>query len=82
MHFHDNGVISEGYVSARDFTVRMGQNDITFKGGEIMKFDMDGGMSEGTMTGRADLIVGKHKISFQSDTARYPNSNKRRLEKE
>jgi len=75
MHFHGNGSINEGYVSAKDFTLKIGANGITFRGDQIMEFDKDGGISKGVMSSNADLIVGKNKIAFTGRIASYPSGN-------
>lgn len=79
MHFHDNGSISEGYVNAKDFKLKIGANEITFKGDEIMEFDKDGGISDGVMASDAVLRVGNKKIAIQggrgNSIATYPNGN-------
>jgi hypothetical protein len=77
MHFYDNGVIREGYVSEKDFTLTMGANEIAFKGDEIMEFDEDGGIKRGVMARDAVLKVGEKRIAFQggrgSSIAAFPN---------
>lgn len=77
MHFYDNGVIREGYVSEKDFTLKMGANEIAFKGDEIMEFDEDGGVKEGVMAHNAVLNVGNRSIAFQggrgSSIATFPD---------
>lgn len=79
MHFHDNGVIREGYVSEKDFTLTIGPNDITFKGDEIMEFDDNGGIKNGIMANEAVLQVGDKRIAFQgsrgSSIAIFPSGN-------
>ena len=74
--FHKNGTVSEGYVGRENFTLKVGQNELTFKGNKIMKFHEDGSISEGEMADNTTLTVGKNKIPFFSwRIACYANGN-------
>ncbi|MDD2318653.1 MAG: ankyrin repeat domain-containing protein [Geobacteraceae bacterium] len=79
LHFHDNGSISEGYVIANDFFLKVGVNEITFKGDEIMEFDKNGGISKAVPATDVFLRVGKNSIVFRggrgNSIATYPNGN-------
>jgi len=70
MHFYGNGVIEKGYVSKKDFPLKLGANEIIFKGDEIMAFDEDGGIKSGIMAHDTALEVGGRNIVFRGGWGR------------
>lgn len=69
MHFHDNGVVHEGWLAEEGAELTVSKNRVKFAGDNIITFDSEGQLKHGIVARGYPLKIGRNTVSFHEYVA-------------